>query len=61
MTRVVSLALPDIHSIIQNHLPLRLEVPEVSNTLSALVTGLVTKMTEIKLKIGTPSESLNSS
>ena len=37
--------------------PSQAEVPEVSNTLSALVTGLVTKVIEIKIKIGTPSEN----
>ena len=33
--------------------PSQTEVPEVSNILSALVTGLVTKMIEIKVKIRT--------
>ena len=33
------------------------EVPEVNNTLSALVIGLVTKVIEVKIKIGTPFEN----
>ena len=30
------------------------EVPEVSNVLPALVTGLLTKVIEIKIKVDTP-------
>ena len=37
--------------------PSQTEVPELSNTLSALVTGLVTKVIEIKIKIGTLFEN----
>ena len=37
--------------------PSQTEVPEVRNTLSAFVTGLVTKAIEIKIKIGTPFEN----
>ena len=43
--------------IIHSHFPSQTEVPEVTNTLSALVTGLVTKKIEIKIKIGTPLEN----
>ena len=37
--------------------PSSTEVLEVSNILSALVNGLVTKVIEIKIKIGSPFEN----